>query len=171
MALKWFQSDQRPVITRIMLSGPSKEGGPTSDALMPNIPRASCGEIEMIMDQIEAFAAGEPVKFNLNILQLTACPLFQFNVLLADASIPRGRVSTYGQISASLGITNGARAVGTALATNPFPLVIPCHRAVRSDGSLGGFQGGLPMKKKLLEMEGIQFDFRNRVVNPDFYGW
>jgi alkylated DNA nucleotide flippase Atl1 len=63
--------------------------------------------------------------------------------------------------------TKGVRAVGTALARNPFPLVVPCHRAVRSDRTLGGFQGGLEMKRALLEMEGVEFDSKNR-VQPDF---
>jgi alkylated DNA nucleotide flippase Atl1 len=49
-------------------------------------------------------------------------------------------------------------AVGHALAANPFPIIIPCHRAIRSDGSLGGYQGGLAMKRSLLEREGIRFD-------------
>jgi methylated-DNA-[protein]-cysteine S-methyltransferase len=51
------------------------------------------------------------------------------------------------------------------MAGNPFPLVIPCHRVIRSDGSLGGFGGGLPMKRALLEMEGIAFDRKGRVLS------
>ena len=54
-------------------------------------------------------------------------------------------------------------AVGTALARNPFPLIIPCHRVVRSDGMLGDFGGGLKMKKAFLEMEGVAFDRSGRV--------
>jgi methylated-DNA-[protein]-cysteine S-methyltransferase len=68
-----------------------------------------------------------------------------------------------------LGKPSAARAVGRALATNPFPIIIPCHRAVRSDGSLGGYQGGLAMKRALLEMEGVEFDARGRVATPGFY--
>jgi len=66
-----------------------------------------------------------------------------------------GYVSTYSRIAKSIGVPKGARAVGNALANNPFPLIIPCHRVIRSDGRLGGFGGGLEMKKKLLENEGI----------------
>jgi O-6-methylguanine DNA methyltransferase len=62
-----------------------------------------------------------------------------------------------------LSAPRAARAVGTALARNPFPLIIPCHRVVRSDGMLGGFGGGLKMKKALLEMEGVAFDRSGRV--------
>jgi len=54
-----------------------------------------------------------------------------------------------------LGKPNAARAVGAALAANPFPLIIPCHRVIRADGSLGGYQGGLKMKQALLRIEGV----------------
>ncbi|HUV77781.1 MAG TPA: MGMT family protein [Desulfobacterales bacterium] len=60
-------------------------------------------------------------------------------------------------------------AVGTALAKNPFPIIIPCHRAVRSDGTLGGYQGGLEMKRALLEMEGVCFDTLDRVLTKGFF--
>ena len=76
--------------------------------------------------------------------------------------IPKGKVSTYGRLAEKSGASKGARAVGNALATNPYPLIIPCHRVIRSDGSLGGFGGGLKMKKELLLMEGITFDAKGR---------
>ncbi len=79
-------------------------------------------------------------------------------MLQAEYGIPRGWVSTYGRIARELGVVGGGRAVGNALASNPFPLLIPCHRAVRSTGALGGYQGGLEMKKALLEMEGVVFN-------------
>jgi methylated-DNA-[protein]-cysteine S-methyltransferase len=59
--------------------------------------------------------------------------------------------------------------VGNALATNPFPIVIPCHRAIRSDGTLGGYQGGLAMKKALLMQEGVDVDERGRVRSPRLF--
>ncbi len=137
----------------------------------PSLPRSSCREMEELLNQIEAFTSGDKINFPTDILRLSDCSGFQQKVLQAESAIPRGMVSSYGHISAHLGIPGGARAVGTALATNPFPLVIPCHRAIRSDGSLGGFQGGLPMKQFLLEKEGIAFNQKNQVVNPDFYDW
>jgi methylated-DNA-[protein]-cysteine S-methyltransferase len=90
-------------------------------------------------------------------------------VLRAEHAIPRGSVSTYQLIAAHLGSANGARAVGNALAKNPFPLIVPCHRAVRSTGHLGGFQGGLEMKRALLEMEGVGLDDVERVVVERFH--
>ena len=100
---------------------------------------------------------GVEVSFDLGLLDFSLCTEFQKKVLCAEYGIPRGAVSTYSRIARYIGSPNAARAVGNALASNPFPLIIPCHRAVRSDGSLGGYQGGVEMKKKLLEMEGVQF--------------
>ena len=83
--------------------------------------------------------------------------------------IPRGAVSTYQRIARHVGRPNGARAVGNALANNPFPVIVPCHRAIRTDRSLGGYQGGFKMKRTLLEMEGIDFDDTGRVAAKGFF--
>lgn len=100
---------------------------------------------------------------------MDACSDFQREVLLAEHGIPRGMVSTYGRIARRVGRATAARAVGTALARNPFPIVIPCHRAIRSDGTLGGYLGGLPMKRALLEMEEIVVSKEGKVVDPKYY--
>jgi len=71
---------------------------------------------------------------------------------------------TYGGLAASIGVPGGARAVGGALAGNPLPLIFPCHRVIRGDGTLGGFGGGLDLKKTLLTREGVSFDRRGRVM-------
>lgn len=105
--------------------------------------------------EIKRFLSGENIKFNLDFLDFDICTDFEKKVLIADFNIPRGYVSTYSKIAKSSGVPNGARAVGNVLAANPFPLVIPCHRVLRADGSLGGFGGGFEMKKRLLENEGI----------------
>lgn len=120
--------------------------------------------IARLEEQLRAFLAGEEVHFNLSLLALDRCGEFQRRVLLADAAIPRGRVSTYGSIAAYLGLPQAGRAVGNALAHNPFPLVIPCHRVVRGDGTLGGYQGGLAIKRALLEAEGVQVGDDHRVA-------
>jgi methylated-DNA-[protein]-cysteine S-methyltransferase len=86
-------------------------------------------------------------------------------VLLAEYRIPRGRVSTYGAVAKHIGVPRGARAVGNALARNPFPIVIPCHRAIRADGSLGGYRGGLVMKRALLELEGVRVTAEGQVAD------
>ncbi|MCA1832525.1 MAG: methylated-DNA--[protein]-cysteine S-methyltransferase [Actinomycetota bacterium] len=69
------------------------------------------------------------------------------------AQIPSGDTWSYGEVAAAAGKPGAARAVGRAMATNPFPIFVPCHRVVRSDGSLGGFGGGLAMKERMLGFE------------------
>jgi methylated-DNA-[protein]-cysteine S-methyltransferase len=82
--------------------------------------------------------------------------------MTTDLKIPRGKTATYGWVAKQIG-TKGVRAVGNANARNPLPLVVPCHRVIRSDRTLGGFGGGLEMKRRLLEMEGVKFDNKGRV--------
>ncbi|MBI4787571.1 MAG: MGMT family protein [Chloroflexi bacterium] len=79
---------------------------------------------------------------------------FQRAVLIAISKIPFGETRSYGWVAREIGQPNAARAVGQALHTNPIPIIIPCHRVIASDGSLGGYGGGLPMKAKLLQLEG-----------------
>lgn len=79
---------------------------------------------------------------------------FRRRVLAAVAEIPYGKTASYGDIARRVGSPRGARAVGQAVGANPIPLIIPCHRVIASDGSLGGFGLGLPMKRRLLELEG-----------------
>lgn len=83
--------------------------------------------------------------------------------------IPRGKVAGYGDIAGRVGAPGAGRAVGRAMATNPFPLLIPCHRVVQANGTLGGFGGGLPMKKKLLKMEGVPIGPDGRVMREAFW--
>ncbi|MBI2890943.1 MAG: MGMT family protein [Nitrospirae bacterium] len=90
---------------------------------------------------------------------------FQLGVLRAAQAIPYGEVRSYGWVAARIGRPRAARAVGRALATNPLPLVFPCHRVVASDGSLGGFSSGLAVKRKLLALEGARGLRYNRTPN------
>jgi methylated-DNA-[protein]-cysteine S-methyltransferase len=122
-----------------------------------------------LASQIVRFLEGEAIQFSLELLTLERCPDFQRRVLLAEYAIPRGWVSTYGRIARHVGVPGGARAVGGALARNPFPIVIPCHRAIAAGGRLGGYQGGLAMKRALLEMEGIEFGPDGRVREGRYY--
>ncbi len=80
---------------------------------------------------------------------------FQLAVWNALLEIPSGQTTTYGAIADKLGRDLGARAVGHAVGSNPVPVFVPCHRVLGSDGRLTGFGGGLPMKLKLLQIEGV----------------
>lgn len=88
---------------------------------------------------------------------------FQRKVLESLRRIPKGQVRTYREIAREIGQPGATRAVGTACARNPIPLIIPCHRVVRSDGGLGGYslKGGISLKQRLLESEGIGLGISN----------
>lgn len=101
--------------------------------------------------QLEAYFTGDRPRFDLPLdPEGTA---FQRKVWRALARVPIGRTVSYAELGARVGSPAGARAIGLAMATNPIPVVIPCHRVLRSDGSLGGFGGGLWRKRFLLEHE------------------
>ncbi|HRY30310.1 MAG TPA: MGMT family protein, partial [Elusimicrobiota bacterium] len=87
--------------------------------------------------------------------RMASYPRFYQAVWRACAQIPRGETRTYGWIAKKIGIPRAARAVGMALAANPFAPVIPCHRVIRADGSLGGYSGagGLKKKRRMLAKE------------------
>jgi methylated-DNA-[protein]-cysteine S-methyltransferase len=87
-------------------------------------------------------------------LDLDGCSEFDRAVYGELATVPSGKVLTYGQVAERIGRPGAARAVGGALGRNPLPIVLPCHRVIRSDGSLGGFGAGPDWKRHLLEHEG-----------------
>ncbi|MEX2108552.1 MAG: methylated-DNA--[protein]-cysteine S-methyltransferase [Solirubrobacterales bacterium] len=81
---------------------------------------------------------------------------FRLRVLRAITRIPYGETRNYTEMATSAGNERAVRAAGTACGRNPVPLVVPCHRVLRTGGALGGYGGGLPMKEGLLELEGIR---------------
>jgi len=166
LALLWSVQDNIPKILRIVLSKPGISARDLVLNRFSGLTPSSCSEIDSTAERIKAFLGGEDVLFSLDILRLDLCSVFQQKVLRAEFSIPRGSVSTYQRISRHLGYNQAARAVGSALARNPFPVIIPCHRAVRTDLTLGGFQGGLEMKRAMLELEGVALNSQGR-VSPD----
>ena len=102
---------------------------------------------------------GREVKFDLEMIDFgdsTINTSFEMDVILEVAKIPHGSVRTYKEIAKLLD-SHAYRAVGTAIGKNPFPILIPCHRVIRSDGKIGDFRGGTPMKLEILENEGIKF--------------
>jgi len=158
-------SDISPKIVRVLLSKPELSAERQASELYPNSKISSCEEIDAAALLIKAYLEGEDVVFTLDIVDFTLCSTFQQSVLRATYSIPRGSVSTYQRVAASLGIPKGARAVGNALANNPFPFIVPCHRVISSNRHIGGYGGGIEMKRALLEREGIIFDEAERVIH------
>ncbi len=105
---------------------------------------------QRVAKQVTEYFAGKRHRFDLP-LDLHAAP-FHAKVLLAVARIPYGETRTYGDIARQVKNPGASRAVGTANARNMIPIIIPCHRVVASNG-LGGYGGGLEMKKFLLKLE------------------
>ena len=172
MYLAWSEWRGEPKVLRIVLSRPGRPADRAVGVLFPTALSVSCARITSLADRLEAFLGGEDVRFSLDLIRLDLCSTFQQRVLRAEHGIPRGFLSTYKLIANHVARPSAARAVGRALAANPFPLMIPCHRAIRSDRRLGGYQGGIAMKRALLEAEGIGFDEVGRVhkENPLSYG-
>lgn len=158
-----------PKIKRVILSMPGLSAEKQALKFYPNSEISSCAEIEKVAFSISAILEGDDIIIPLDVADLSVCSAFQRSVLQAEYLIPRGKVSTYRLIAEQVGKPGGARAVGSALANNPFPLIVPCHRAIRSDRSLGGFRGGIQMKRALLEMEGVLFDDLQRVICEQFH--
>jgi methylated-DNA-[protein]-cysteine S-methyltransferase len=103
--------------------------------------------------EIEEYFAGRRQTFDLP-LDLRLATGFRLGVLQHLPTIGYGRTESYAQVATAAGSPRAVRAVGTACATNPLPVVVPCHRVVRSDGSLGEYAGGADAKRTLLTMEG-----------------
>ncbi|MDK2972262.1 MAG: methylated-DNA-[protein]-cysteine S-methyltransferase [Candidatus Sumerlaeota bacterium] len=103
----------------------------------------------------EALFNGTPLPANLaDTIEWPATTPFRLAVLQACARVPSGSVLSYGELAAEAGYPGRARAAGTVMATNELPLVVPCHRIVRSGGHLGNYGGGTDMKEWLLKAEG-----------------
>ena len=103
--------------------------------------------------QLRAYFAGELKQFHLPLdMQGTPFQLRVWNELLR---IPFGETRSYAQMAQAIGKDKAVRAVGAANGANPVPIVVPCHRVIGSGGKLVGFGGGLPLKRRLLELEGV----------------
>jgi methylated-DNA-[protein]-cysteine S-methyltransferase len=102
---------------------------------------------------------GEPQPFEVLPVEIHLSGGFRVQVLGLIRSIPFGTVKSYGEVAILAGSPGAARAVGGALAANPIPIIIPCHRVVAGNGRLTGFSapGGVKLKKNLLQMEGVEF--------------
>ena len=105
--------------------------------------------------KITLYCSGKKISFDSCKIEWHSLTTFQTKVLRGAMKIPYGTVSTYCKLAKTIGHPNSSRAVGNALSKNPFPLIVPCHRVVRSDGKIGGFSagGGKELKEKLLRME------------------
>ena len=139
-------------LRRIILPQPS--GGAVQGLILQGFPGAVAdpnpfGDLPW---RLGRYLKGEQVSFN-DKLDLNGTSTFKRAVWVATRAIPYGQSRSYGWIARQIGNPGALRAVGQALAKNPLPIVVPCHRVIGKDGSLTGFEGGLEMKRCLLEIE------------------
>ncbi|MGQ0443976.1 MAG: methylated-DNA--[protein]-cysteine S-methyltransferase [Beijerinckiaceae bacterium] len=135
-------------------------------------------EVVRVQDAIAAYLRGEPAGLSFVLLDMDPVPPFHRRVYEAARCIPRGATMTYGALAAKAGAAGSARAVGQALARNPFAIVVPCHRVVAAGGGIGGFSanGGVVTKSRLLAIEGNEqgaaglFDDSCVAALPHCYG-
>jgi len=122
-----------------------------SNAVSPRVLRAP-GRLSEPARQVEEYFARRRTVFDLP-LDFALSRGFRQDVQRRLAEIGYGRTRSYGEVAALVGSPRAVRAVGSACATNPLPVVVPCHRVLRGDGSLGGYIGGLDAKTTLLDLE------------------
>ena len=122
--------------------------------MLPNSQPAACSppQFEDLAERIAGYFEGRRQDFS-DALDLTTATPFQRRVWLAARLIPYGETRSYRQLAVSIGQPGAARAVGQALARNPLPIIVPCHRVLQADGGLGGFGSGPDMKRYLLSLE------------------
>lgn len=161
-----YRNLEAPRVVHLLLPGTRNEVKSRILSMFPNCEQINSPQIDGLISDIVRYLDGATVTLAFELMDTSVCYPFQLKVLSADRTIPRGMTATYSWVAKKVE-AKGVRVVGNALARNPFPLVVPCHRAIRSDRTLGGFQGGLEMKRHLLEMEGVKFDSRGR-VKPEY---
>lgn len=109
-------------------------------------------KLDKIKRKLQQYFTGQRVLFD-EALDLGEATAFQRRVWLVVRDIPYGETRSYSQIARQIGSPKAARAVGQAMAANPLPIIVPCHRVIGNTGDLRGFGGGLELKRRLLEME------------------
>jgi len=163
----WAEDKIAIRVSGIFLSRKRREARLMIKKNFPEAVKHARGGKMPVLKRIACYLGGADVPFGRTLLDRSALSGFQRKVLGALAKVPRGRVIAYKTLACRLGLTS-SRAVGTALARNPFPIIIPCHRVVNFDGGLGGFTPGQDIKIGLLKMEGVNPDKRNRIPKEFF---
>ena len=146
-AIRWTEAG----IARVLLPRASGREGAAYETGLP-VP----GFVGEAIEGIVALLSGEPRDLRGVPLDWTGIDDFRRDVYAATREVGPGSTASYGQIANGIGRADAARDVGTALARNPFAIVVPCHRIVAANGALTGFSapGGIALKRKMLELEG-----------------
>lgn len=127
-----------------------------ADAIQPQgIQLPQNDVLEQASEELKAYFFGSKLGFSVPIAPDGTA--FQKTVWQALRKLPHGHTTSYGELASRVGNPQGARAVGGAVGANPLPIIIPCHRVLRAGNRLGGFSGGLAIKRKLLRLETIDW--------------
>lgn len=118
-------------------------------------PSSDSGRFSALFRMFDEYFSGRPVFFSVALNPSGTA--FDRMVWAALSAIPWGGCASYGEVACAIGNPGAARAVGGACGRNPIPIIIPCHRVLRSGGLIGGYSGGAGVKEKLLTLEGIPF--------------
>lgn len=136
---------------RLALRGIYFDGAPHADGAIPEGAREDAGAFAEVLAQLDDYFEGRRTAFELPLAPRGTA--FQRRVWGALAAIPYGTTTTYAAIAQSIGQPRAVRAVGAANGKNPLSIVVPCHRVIGKDGTLTGYAGGIPSKRRLLELE------------------
>ncbi len=109
-----------------------------------------------LADKLRRYFSGKEMDFTSVAISIGHLPAFERGALEAAAAIPYGQTVSYGELAVRAGSPKAARAVGQAMKKNPLPIVIPCHRVIKGDGSIGGYGGKPELKRELLRQEGVE---------------
>jgi methylated-DNA-[protein]-cysteine S-methyltransferase len=164
MAVAWREE----MLTGVSFGHASRRSAELSLARMPGWPQAFCrldadrqgdalpGWAANAIERLRRYASGERVDFSSVPFSLEHLTTFGSRVVAACRRIQWGETRSYGELAAECGSAGAARAVGSVMAKNRYPLIVPCHRVLAAGGELGGYSApeGLSMKRRLLEMEG-----------------
>ncbi len=139
-------------IVKLTLPQANEQAALTALSLSDGAIRVSFERFDELVSRIRDYYRGKPVAFD-DMLDVISGTAFQRMVWSICRGIPYGQTRSYGWIAKQMGKPGASRAVGNALGKNPLPIIIPCHRVLAADGDIGGFSGGLDMKKQLLRLE------------------
>ena len=149
--LTWLQlPEEDRDATRARLLSKIEDAGPMATA------KTTPGWVKDAVARVRQHLAGKPQDLARVPLDVSRITPFNAKVLRAAQAVPAGRTATYGDLATTVGSPGASRAVGRAMATNPWPVIVPCHRVVAASGGAGGFSayGGIVTKEKILQLEG-----------------
>jgi methylated-DNA-[protein]-cysteine S-methyltransferase len=140
-------------LVRLAYPGETRVLEELSARISPRVLEAPA-KLDRIRRQLDEYFDGRLRRFRFELDWALVGP-FGRKILAVTAQIPYGTVTNYGDVAERTGNPRASRAAGNALGSNPIPIVVPCHRVVRSGGGLGGYTGGLERKRFLLQLEGF----------------